>query len=157
MAKIGQWKWYHLRIFHLAPLNPLKLNPPLTSIIFNIGWKVLYQHPNNATFLKFLVSLYKIWAKYICVWIFEKRLAFWTLELKICNWKNCSVFFIFYLTFFYYFFSVTCDLEHWYPQKDGIIDITCLFVFYNRTWVNFPPIYRAPDLPYIFVFPREAR
>ena len=30
MAKIGQQKRYHLGIFHLAPLNPLKLNPLLT-------------------------------------------------------------------------------------------------------------------------------
>ena len=28
MAKIGQQKEYHLEIFHLVPLNPLKNKPP---------------------------------------------------------------------------------------------------------------------------------
>ena len=37
MAKIGQQKLYHLKIFHLAPLNPIKLNSLLTSGIDKKG------------------------------------------------------------------------------------------------------------------------
>ena len=51
MAKIGQQKWYHLRIFHLAPLNPLKLNPLLTSEINKKGgltWYHSKKGPNLA-------------------------------------------------------------------------------------------------------------
>ena len=48
------------------------------------------------------------------------------------------------------------------PRFTVSLDIACLFVFpqyrvYNRACVNFPPIYRAPDLPCIFDSPREAR
>ena len=39
MARIGQQKRYHLGIFHLAPLNSLKLNPLLTSGMKKRGLK----------------------------------------------------------------------------------------------------------------------
>ena len=45
MASIGQRKWYHLRNFYLAPLNPLKLNPlklnPLLTSEIKKGFKMV--------------------------------------------------------------------------------------------------------------------
>ena len=41
MAKIGQQKWYHLRIFNLALLNPQKLNPFLTLGMKKKGFKMV--------------------------------------------------------------------------------------------------------------------